>query len=341
MKSNRSFASDNNSGVHPDILNAVSLANQGHALGYGEDEITQEAESLFKEIFGSEADVFFVFNGTGANVLAIQSLAAPYQAVICPQTAHINVDECGAPEKQTGCKMLPVQTVNGKIDVEGIKAHMHGLGEVHHVQPKLISITQSTELGTLYSIDEIKEIADFAHQHNMYLHMDGARLSNAVVSLGCSFKEMTVDAGVDVLSFGGTKNGLMCGEAVVFFNKNTEAIKYIRKQTTQLCSKMRFISAQFLALLKDDLWKKNAIQANKMAQLLKEKLQEVKGVIITQEVQSNGVFAIVPDHIIEPLQKEYFFYIWDESKSEVRWMTSFDTTEEDVEGFVNAIKEYI
>ncbi len=341
MKIKRSFASDNNSGIHPAIIEALREANEDHALGYGEDDITEKAVNRFRSIFGQKTDVFFVFNGTGANVLSLISLVKPYQAVICPCTAHINVDECGAPEKQIGCKFLPVETSDGKVTVEGIKKYMHGFGEVHHVQPKVISITQTTELGTLYSIEEIKAIADFAHENDMYLHMDGARISNAVVSLGCSFKEMTVDAGVDVLSFGGTKNGLMFGEAVLFFNRNTEEIKYIRKQTTQLCSKMRFISAQFLAVLEDDLWKKNALQANNMAKLLAEKLKDIKEVTVTQKVESNGVFAIIPDYVIEPLQKEFFFYVWDETKSEVRWMTSFDTTEADVEAFVDVIKSMI
>ncbi len=341
MKIKRSFASDNNSGIHPAIIKALSEANEDHALGYGEDDITEKAVEKFRNIFGRETDVFFVFNGTGANVLSLISLVKPYQAVICPCTAHVNVDECGAPEKQIGCKFLPVETSDGKLTVDGIKKYMYGFGEVHHVQPKVISITQTTEVGTLYTIEEIKAIADFAHKNNMFLHMDGARISNAVAALGCSFKEMTVDAGVDVLSFGGTKNGLMFGEAVLFFNRNTEEIKYIRKQTTQLCSKMRFISAQFLALLEDDLWKKNALQSNNMAKLLAEKLKDIKEVTVTQKVESNGVFAIIPEYVIHPLQKEFFFYVWDESKSEVRWMTSFDTTEKDVDAFVAALKSKI
>ncbi len=341
MRVNRSFASDNNSGIHPEILTAISDANVNHALGYGEDDITEQAVARFRELFGQNTDVFFVFNGTGANVLSLLSLANSYQAIICPKTAHVNVDECGAPEKQTGCKFLPVETEDGKITIDGIRKYIFGIGEVHHVQPKVISITQSTEVGTLYTIDEIKEIADFAHQNNMFLHMDGARISNAVAALDCTFKEMTVDAGVDVLSFGGTKNGLMFGEAVLFFNRNTEDIKYIRKQTTQLCSKMRFISAQFLALLNNDLWKRNALHANKMAQLLAEKLKEIKEVKITQKVESNGVFAIVPEYVIEPLRKEFYFFMWDESRSEVRWMTTFDTTEEDIDNFVAVLKEKI
>jgi threonine aldolase len=337
----RGFASDNNAGVHPDILKAIESANAGHAVGYGDDDLTKRAIAKFREIFGNQTDVFFVYNGTGANVIAIQALTQSYHAVICPNTAHINVDECGAPEKFCACKLLPVSTTDGKLTIGGIKTYMHGFGFEHHAQPKMISITQATELGTIYSIEEIKEIADFAHQHQMYLHMDGARLANAAAALGCGLKEMTADAGVDVLSFGGTKNGLMFGEAVLFFNQNTDAVKYIRKQSAQLHSKMRFTAAQFLAILSNNLWLKNAHHANKMAQKLAQKLETIKGVQITQKVDSNGVFAIIPKEIIEPLQKEFFFYVWDEDRSEVRWMTSFDTQEEDIDKFVELIKEKI
>ncbi|WP_430931303.1 threonine aldolase family protein [Saccharicrinis sp. 156] len=335
----RGFASDNNSGVHPDILQAIEKVNSGHSVGYGDDEVTRRTIVKFKDIFGQETEVFFVYNGTGANVIAIQALASPYHAVICPETAHVNVDECGAPEKHSGCKLLSIKTDTGKLTVEGIKSYMHGIGFEHHSQPKIVSITQATELGTLYTIEEIKEISGYVHQNNMYLHMDGARISNAAASLGCTFKEMTVDAGVDVLSFGGTKNGLMFGEAVLFFNQNTGAVKYIRKQTAQLHSKMRYTAAQFEALLENDLWYKNASHANKMASKLASKLRDIPQIKITQKVQSNGVFAIVPDEIIEPLQQEFFFYVWDAERSEVRWMTSFDTQEEDIDDFVDLIKE--
>ncbi|GAF03682.1 threonine aldolase family protein [Saccharicrinis fermentans] len=337
----RGFASDNNSGVHPDVMRALQNVNVGHAVGYGDDDITQRTILKFKEIFGTETDVFFAYNGTGANVMAIQALAKPYHAVICPETAHINVDECGAPEKHAGCKLLPVKTDDGKLTVEGIKAYMHGIDFEHHSQPRLVSITQATELGTLYSIREIETIAAYVHQNNMYLHMDGARIANAAASLGCSFKEMTVDAGVDVLSFGGTKNGLMFGEAVLFFHQNTQAVKYIRKQSAQLHSKMRYTAAQFEALLSNELWYKNASHANEMARKLAAKLGEIPEIRITQKVESNGVFAIVPEEIIEALQQEFFFYMWDPDKSEVRWMTSFDTQEEDIDTFVGLIKEKI
>ncbi|WP_075603655.1 threonine aldolase family protein [Saccharicrinis aurantiacus] len=334
----RGFASDNNSGVHPDVLKAIEAANVGHAIGYGDDVVTHRCEELFRSIFGLKTDVFFAYNGTGANVIVLQALSRTYNAIICPETAHINVDECGAPEKHSGAKLLPVKTDNGKLTVEGIKQYMHGIGFEHHSQPNLVSITQATELGTLYSLNEIKEIADYVHANNMKLHMDGARISNAAAALGCSLKEMTVDVGVDALSFGGTKNGLMFGEAVLFFDLPTDDVKFIRKQTAQLHSKMRFTAAQFEALLTNDLWLKNALHANKMAQLLAEKVGEIEGVELTQKVESNGVFAIIPESVIADLQKEFFFYVWDVSQSEVRWMTSFDTQEEDIYKFADLLR---
>ncbi len=339
MSNIRGFASDNNSGVHPDIMEALLKVNIGHAVGYGDDKYTAIAIQKFKETLGSEVEVLFVYNGTGANVIAIQALARPFNSVICSNLSHINMDECGAPEKQSGCKLLPVDISDAKLTVELIKQHMHGFGFEHHSQPGMVSITQATEMGTVYTINEIKEIADYVHSKGLYFHMDGARISNAAVSLGCTLQEMTFDAGVDVLSFGGTKNGVMFGEAVLFANAKLAAnIKYIRKQTTQLHSKMRYVGAQFTALLSDDLWKRNAVHANKMAGLLAEKLSTIPEIEITQKVEANGVFCIVPDYLIEPLQKEFFFYVWDESRNEVRWMTSFDTTIEDVESFVKAIK---
>ena len=342
MSGIRGFASDNNSGVHPEILKALSEVNTGHVVGYGDDRYTAEATEKFREVFGKDVSVLFVYNGTGANVTSIQALTRPFNAVICTDLAHIYVDECGAPEKLSGCKLLPVHVPDAKLTIDNIKQHMHGFGFEHHSQPKMVSITQVTEVGTVYTIEEIKEIADYVHSHGMYLHMDGARISNAAAALGCSFKEMTFDAGVDVLSFGGTKNGLMFGEAVVFAReKLAQDVKYIRKQTTQLHSKMRYIAAQFNALLTDDLWKRNASHANRMAQILAEKVAGIPEIQITQKVEANGVFCIVPEKIIKPLQEKYFFYFWDESRNEVRWMTSFDTTEEDIEGFVKEIKRLL
>nr|WP_319398406.1 low specificity L-threonine aldolase [uncultured Carboxylicivirga sp.] len=342
MKHIRGFASDNNASVHPKIMEALVKANQGHAVGYGGDEITERTQKLFKKVFGDEVETFFVYNGTGANVVSIQAMTQSYNAVVCARTAHINVDECGAPEKISGCKLLPIETDNGKITVDQIKQYMHGFGFEHHAQPKLISITQVTELGTLYSIDEIKAIADYVHSLGLYLHMDGARLSNAAAALECSLVDTTFKAGVDVLSFGGTKNGLMYGEAVVFANaKLAENVKYIRKQSMQLHSKMRYTAAQFEAMLTDELWRECALHANKMAKKLEAGIKQLKNVQLTQAVDSNGIFAIVPEEAIAKLQQEYFFYMWDENRSEVRWMTSFDTQEEDIDGFIELLKQEV
>jgi threonine aldolase len=339
---NRGFASDNNSGIHPEILNSLSVANEGHAIGYGGDELTKMAIRRFKTEFGEKTDVYFVFNGTGANVLSLSTLTGSFHSVICAETAHIQVDECGAPEKFTGCKLLPVEVNKGKITPEGISKYLHGFDFEHHSQPKVISISQVTELGTVYSVEEIKAITTLAHQYGMFVHMDGARLANAAVSLNMPFRAFTVDAGIDVLSFGGTKNGMMMGESVLFFNpelsKNT---KYIRKQSMQLYSKMRFVSAQFLDYFNNELWKRNATHSNKMARLLEEQVRTIPAIQLTQIVEANGVFAIVPSEIIPKLQEKYFFYMWDEKRSEVRWMTSFDTTEEDIFNFTALIKSLI
>ncbi|MBN2347275.1 MAG: low specificity L-threonine aldolase [Bacteroidales bacterium] len=339
MKNKRGFASDNNSGIHPDILEAMQNVNSGHVVGYGGDLYTEQARQLFKEHFGKESEVFFVFTGTAANVLGLTAGTSSFNSIICPESAHINEDECGAPEKFSGCKLLPVETHDGKITEEGVKKHIYNINFEHHSQPKIISISQASEMGTVYSISEIKALADFAHQNNMYLHMDGARLANAAISLNCTFREMTGEAGVDILSFGGTKNGLMVGESVVFFKPELyQDFKYLRKQGMQLSSKMRFIAAQFIGYFKNDLWKKNASHANNMARILSEKIKNIPSVKITQKVQSNGVFAIVPKAIIKSLQEAYFFYVWNEDRGEVRWMTSFDTTEDDINNFVEILK---
>lgn len=337
---NKGFASDNNSGVHPLIFRAMEAANSGHVVGYGNDVYTQGAVQLFREKFGTGTEVYFVFNGTGANVLGLSSATRSYHSVICAETAHIQEDECGAPEKFTGCKLLPVEPVNGKLVPERIIPHLKGFDFEHHSQPGIISISQATEMGTVYTREEIKTLAELAHSHNMYLHMDGARIANAAVSLGLEFREFTRDCGVDILSFGGTKNGMMMGEAVLFFNpvlsKNT---KYLRKQSMQLYSKMRFTGAQFTAYFENDLWKTTAGHANKMARLLASALENIHEVKITMPVEANGVFAIVPPEIIAPLQEKFFFYIWNETLHEVRWMTSFDTTEEEIHDFVALIRE--
>lgn len=263
-----------------------------------------------------------------------------WNSIICAETAHINEDECGATEKFNGFKLIPVETENGKLTVDKVRPHYRGVDFEHHSQPRVISITQVTELGTLYSIEEIKALADFAHQNNMYLHMDGARLANAAAALGCSFKQMTQDAGVDILSFGGTKNGMMYGEAIIFFNTEVaNDFKYIRKQGMQLASKMRFMAAQFSRYLQDDLWLQLASHANLMANKLADAVRDIPGVILTREVEANGVFAILPSEIIPQLQEAFFFYVWDENTSEVRWMTSFDTTEDDIEQFASLLRQ--
>ncbi len=338
----RGFASDNNAGVHPHMLKALSEVNKGHVIAYGDDPYTERAISEFKAIFGQEVEAFFVFIGTAANVLGLSSVTQSHHAVICPDTAHINVDECGAPEKFTGCKLLSCQTPDGKLSVDMIAAHMHGIGFEHHVQPRVVSITQATELGTVYTIEEIRAIAEYTHEQGMLLHMDGARISNAAVSLGCGFYEMTAGAGVDVLSFGGTKNGMMYGEALIFFDKAlSEDFKYRRKQGMQLASKMRYIGAQFSVFLEDELWKKNASHANRMAQKLYAAVKDIPGIEVTRRVESNAVFAVIPPHIIPSLQEEFFFYIWDEERSEVRWMCSFDTEEEDIEQFASLLSSLL
>ena len=338
----RGFASDNNSGVHPGILAALPKVNDGHVIAYGDDPYTEKASAQLRDIFGQETEVYFVFIGTAANVLGLSTVTQSYNAVICPETAHINADECGAPEKFSGCKLLTCNTPDGKLTVDMIASHMHGIGFEHHVQPRVVSITQATELGTVYTLDEIREIARYTHEHGMLLHMDGARISNAAVSLDCGFYEMTGGAGVDVLSFGGTKNGMMYGEAIIFFNPTLcEDFKYRRKQGMQLASKMRYIAAQFSAFLENDLWKENASHANRMARKLYAAVKDISGVEVTRQVESNAVFARIPSHIVPALQDEFFFYVWDEEVSEVRWMCSFDTTEADIEAFISLLRSML
>jgi len=338
----RSFASDNNAGVHPEILAALSKANEGHVVAYGDDPYTEQAVKVFKKHFGKHVEVFFVFGGTGANVLGLKAATESYHAVVCAGTAHINVDECGAPEKFTGCKLLTVPTPDGKVKPDQVKPFLDHIGFEHHVQARVISISQATEMGTIYTPAELKALASFAHQHDMLLHMDGARIANAAASLRTDLRKITTAVGIDVLSFGGAKNGMMFGEAVVFFDpKLAKGFKYLRKQGTHLPSKMRFISAQFSALLEKDLWRRNAEHANRMAQVLASELAQVPQIKITQQVESNGVFAEVPKKYIPLLQKRYFFYVWNEATSEVRFMTSFDTTEDDIRDFVGLVKRTI
>lgn len=336
----RGFGSDNHSGISPEVLKAIADANVDHALAYGDDEYCARVEQLFKQYFGEQAVVSFVFNGTGANTMAIDAMVRSHEAVVCAETAHVNVDECGAPQRIVGCRLLTVDTPDGKLTPELVKTRLHGFGFEHHSQPKAITITQSTELGTLYTINEIKALAELAHSYNMYLHVDGARLANAAVALGCTFKEMTTDAGVDVVSFGGTKNGLMIGESVVFLNPElAKDYKYRRKQGLQLCSKMRFLAVQFEAYFKDDLWHRNAEHSNRMAQLLYKAVKDIPQVQVMYPVQVNGVFVKLPRNVWTELQKQYFFYDWDIDNDVVRWMCSFDTTEDDINNFVEALKK--
>lgn len=348
MKPIRSFASDNNAGAHPEVLKAVAAANHGHAVGYGDDPWTETALARFHQHFGDDVKVFVVFNGTAANCLGLQALTHSYDAVICAEGAHIYVDECGAPERLTGCKLIPIPAHEGKLTVEAVSRVCHGIGDQHHVQPRVISITQATEVGTVYRPEEIKALSRFAHEHKMFLHMDGARIANAAVSSGLTLRQATRDLGVDVLSFGGTKNGAMGAEAVVFFNQKLEYaqdpcgdFRFLRKQGMQLSSKMRFISAQLGALLTDDLWRKNAQHSNAMAKLLEQELRKMPSVKIMHAVEANGVFAQIPKAAIARIQERYFFYVWNEEESVVRWMCSFDTTEDDIRDFVGFVAQII
>ncbi len=338
----RAFASDNNAGVHPEVLAALARVNEGHVRGYGHDPLTAQAEDLFREHFGDQTRAWFVFNGTAANTLAIQSVTRPYHAVLCTAMAHLNVDEAGAPERFTGCKLMTVDAPNGKLTPGDITRCLGGRGDEHRVQPKVVSLTQATEVGTLYSPEEVKALCAVAHGHGLYVHMDGARIANAAVSLGCPLRQFTTDAGVDLVSFGGTKNGLMGAEAVLFLSGlDPEDFPWVRKQGMQLASKMRFLAAQFIALLGTDLWRRNAEHANRMARLLAARVRDVPGIRLTQPVEANGVFAIVPAQHIPALQAHGHFYVWNAETSEVRWMTAWDTTEDDVERFAAAVREVV
>lgn len=338
----RGFASDNNSGVSPEVLKKITEVNNGHVVGYGDDVYTLEAVRLIKINFGESSVPFFVFTGTAANVLSLAASTNSFNAVICAKTAHINEDECGAPEHFTSCKLITIQTPNGKISPELIAPHTGGIGFEHHVQPRLISISQPTEMGTVYSLSEIKALSAYAHKNNFLLHMDGARLANAAVSLNLPFKDFTANAGVDILSFGGTKNGLMAAESVIIFKPElSENFKYIRKQGMQLASKMRFVAAQFIAYFEDGLWLRNATNANNMAQYFYEKLASIENIQITQKVEANGIFAIIPKPIIEELKRHFFFYTWNEELGEVRWMTSFDSEKDDIDNFIQLLEKLL
>jgi threonine aldolase len=336
----RGFASDNYSGVHPEILAALAGANGGHQISYGEDDYTARLHEVMAGHFGPGTETFPVFNGTGANVTSLMSLLPRWGAVVCAATAHINVDENGAPERVGAMKLLAVPTTDGKLTPELIDREAWGWGDEHRAQPLAVSITQSTELGTLYTVEEIRTIADHVHGLGMKLHMDGARLSNAAAALGVPLRAFTRDAGVDVLSLGGTKNGLMFGEAIVAFDPQTaQALKYLRKMNMQLASKMRFISAQLVALYEGDLWLRSARHANAMAARLRAGVEALDGITLTQATESNAVFAALPPGSADRLREKFRFYDWDAAKAEVRWMCSFDTTEQDVDAFIEAIRQ--
>lgn len=337
----RFFASDNNAAVHPAVLEAIAAVNHGHAVAYGDDPVTRRAEALFDEIFGRAVDTFFVWNGTGANVLALATCLRPAGAVVCTDCAHINVDETGAPERFLGSKLIDVPHVAGKLSPDAVRSLSHDLGVVHHVQPAVVSITQSTEWGSVYTVDEIGELCDVAHGMGMLVHLDGARMANAVARLGGgidTLRAMTIGAGVDVVSFGGTKNGLMYGEAVVYLDR--EAAKFapfVRKQVTQLPSKVRYISAQFLAFFTDDLWLDNAGRANAAALDLYETVRDVPGILVDKP-EVNSLYPVVPAHIREPLRAWSFFYDWNPQRDQVRWMTAWDTTAADIATFVRGLR---
>lgn len=340
MVVNYEFGSDNHSGVHPEIFKALQSVNKGYSLAYGDDEYTKRAVEKFKSHFGKNINVFFVANGTAANIIGLRSVVDSFNSIICAEAAHLNVHECCGPESFIGCKLVTIPTTDGKLTVDMIKPLLVGFGDVHMAQPRVISITQTTEMGTVYTPKEIKSLSDFAHKNNILLHMDGARLCNAAAFLDLDLSDLTSKVGVDILSFGGTKNGMMFGDAVVFFDKGlVKNFEFFRKQGMHLMSKMRFISIQFEALLSNDLWKKNAEHANTMARLLYNELKDISNIEITQKVESNAVFAKIAEKYLKKIHKKYFFHVFDEKESEVRLMCSYNTTRKDVLDFAQELKK--
>jgi threonine aldolase len=336
----RGFASDNNATIHPDVLAAIARVNVGHVTGYGHDDFTRGVEELFAGQFGSSSRTFLVFNGTGANVLALRAACRPWDAALCARSAHLNVDECGAPEAVAGVKLLSADAEDGKLTPALLESLIFHVGDEHAVQPRVVSISQCTELGTIYTPQEVGALADFAHARGMVLHMDGARLSNAAAALGVPLRELSTDVDVDILSFGGTKNGLLGAEAVVFAAPElADGFEYLRKQSLHLASKMRFLAAQFDALLSDDLWLRCASHANAMARRLADAARAIPRLEITRPVETNAVFATLPAGATAALQDQFPFYVWDEHTGEVRWMCSWDTTEEDVDMFAVALRD--
>jgi threonine aldolase len=337
----QSFASDNAAGAHPRVIEALRDANVGSALPYGQDPWTTRSAERFRALFEADVEVFYTYGGTGANVVALQCLLAPHEAVICPANAHLNVDECGAPERFTGAKLIDVPCSDGKLTPGMVRALLHPAHDEHHVTPRVVAISQPTELGTLYTVDEIGELARLAHEHGLFLYVDGARIANAVAALGCSVRELTYGAGVDVLTFGGTKNGLLYGEAVLFLRPElARRARFARKQAGQLASKMRFIAAQFDVLLQDDLWIANAANANDMAGRLASRVAGLPHVELVRPVEVNSVFARLPAMLVDQLQNWSFFWNWDLNENVVRWMTSFATSDEDVTRFAEGARYF-
>src|SRR4051794_29389478 len=337
-----SFASDNYAGALPEVIDAIAASNSGHAPAYGNDDWTARVQDRFRHEFGADARAYLVFNGTGANVVGLRALMHPWDAVICAETAHLNVDEGGAPERVGGFKLLTVATPDGKLTPDLVRPKLARFGDEHAVQPRVISVTQSTELGTVYTPDEIRALGDLAHDQGMLLHVDGSRLANAAAALDVPLRAITTDAGVDALSFGGTKIGLVLGEAVVLLRPGLgEGVEYLRKQSMQLASKMRFLAAQFEALLGGERWRRAASHANAMARRLAEGVAGADGVRITQRVDANAVFAVLPPGAAENLQQRWHFYVWDETTGEVRWMCSWDTTPEDVDAFAADVRQVV
>lgn len=339
----RGFGSDNHSGVHPEIFAALTACNQGHAPSYGTDEHSEAATRRFRELFGEQTEVFFVFNGTASNVLSLAFLCARFESIFCSEVSHMHVDECGAPEFFAG-KLLPLPHREGKISLATLQEALIRRGDQHYAQSRVVSLTQPTELGTCYTREEIREISDWAHAHGLLVHVDGARLANALVQLDCTFREMTTDLGVDVVSFGGTKNGLMMGEAVLVLNpelarRARQDLKFRRKQLGQLPSKTRFIAAQFERYLSTDLYLEIARHSCSMARRLREGLEQIPGLRLTAATESNAVFAVLPKEWIKAVRESYFFYVWDEKNLECRLMTGWDTTADDVDGFIRRLNE--
>jgi threonine aldolase len=336
------FGSDNHAGVHPAVLKALGAVNAGYAVAYGDDEVTAKAVDGLKKVFGKSSDVFFVFNGTGANITGLGTIAASFNSILCSDVAHLNVHECCGPEKAIGCKLVPIPTSDGKLTVESVESALVGVGDPHMAQPKILSLTEATERGTVYTPAEIERLARFAHEHGLLVQMDGARLCNAAAFLDVGLNDLAGRVGVDVLSFGGTKNGMMFGEAVVFFDAGlSSCYPFVRKQDMQLASKMRYVSAQFLAMLQDGLWLQSARHANAMAQRLAEGLREITGVEVTQRVEANMVFALLPERSIPVLQRDFFFHRFDERKPEVRLLCSFQTVPEEIEVFLGAVRKAV